>query len=175
MKISIMGLFSGVILIIFLIGGCAPGGNLAGGKGIASTPAVKNGSCADPMAIIRAFYDSNDAGTYDKSLDFLSSDISFSSWSEGVNGHHMTEKFLTGRDQVRPELSSPGLRRSSGKPDAPIFHIDQVKISGESVVLMLLPDRTHPNGRPYNPYRITAVFADCTIKSLNVVEQVTWL
>jgi hypothetical protein len=143
--------------------------------GVNSAPTTENGSCTDPMAVMKTLYDSNDAGTFDKSLGLLTDDIDFSFWAEGVNGHHMNEQFLKGKSQVRTILNGPGLRRSSGQPNAPIFHEDKVKITGNTVVYMLLPDRVHPGGRPYNPYKVTAIFDGCKIKSLNVVEQVTWL
>jgi hypothetical protein len=139
------------------------------------SPTVEKGSCADPMGVMKAFYDSNDAGTLDKSLSFLSDDIGFSFWAQGIQGHHMTEKFLTGKDHMRAELSSPGLVRSSKLPNGPIFHEDKIQITGNTLVYMLEPDRAHADGRPYNPYQVSAVFDGCKIKTLNVIEMVTWL
>jgi hypothetical protein len=48
-------------------------------------------------------------------------------------------------------------------------------VSGDQVSFMLEPDRQRPNGKPYNPYRVEAVFEGCKIKSLTVIDSVTWL
>jgi hypothetical protein len=132
-------------------------------------------TCPDPAVIVKALYDSNDAGQFDTSLAFFTEDAALSSWAEGINGHHMMEKDYTGIEQLRTALSNPGLRRNSGQPDSPIYHEDKIKVAGNKVTLMLIPDRTHPDGKLYNPFTIVVVFDGCKIKSMNVVEQVTWL
>jgi hypothetical protein len=127
------------------------------------------------MAIMKAFYDANDTSRFDVSLSFFTEDATFSSWAEGVNGHHMMERHLTGKKQIRSALGGPGLRRSSDKPDGPIYHETRVKVTGDQLTFMLEPDRRRPNGRPYNPYRVEVVFVGCKIKSLTVIDSVTWL
>ena len=130
--------------------------------------------CPDPMAIIRAFYDSNDASQFDASFAFLTADATLSFWAEGVNGRHWQEKHLTGKEQIRTVLGNRGLRRTSGQPDAPIFHETEARVSGDQVTFMLRPDRQSPDGRPYNPYGVEAVFHGCKIKSLTVIEFISW-
>jgi hypothetical protein len=130
--------------------------------------------CPDPMAIIKAFYDSNDASQFDASFAFLTTDATLSSWAEGVNGRHWQEKHLTGKEQIRTVLGNRGLRRTSGQPDAPIFHETEAKISGDQVTFILRPDRLSPDGRPYNPYKVEVIFLGCKIKSLTVIEFISW-
>ena len=131
--------------------------------------------CPDPMAIIKAFYDSNDASQFDASFAFLTTDATLSSWAEGINGRHWQEKHLTGRQQIRTVLGDRGFRRTSGQPDAPTFHETEAKVSGSQVTFMLRPDRLGPDGRPYNPYRVEATFLGCKIKSLTVIELISWV
>ncbi len=132
-------------------------------------------SCPDPMAVITAFYDANDASQFEVSLGFFTEDATLSSWAEGINGHHMRETHLTGKAQIRPALDNPGLQRTSGQPDGPIYHETRVKVSGDQVTFMLEPDRRRPNGKPYNPFRVEVSFVGCKIKSLTVIDLVTWL
>jgi hypothetical protein len=129
--------------------------------------------CPNPMAVIKAFYDANDASQYDASLALLTPDITLASWGEGVNGRHWTERHLTGKEQIRPFLAERGLRRSSGTPESPIFHETEFMVSGKQVTFMLRPDRVGPNGREYDPYAVTIVFRGCKIASLTVVERFT--
>ena len=130
--------------------------------------------CPDPMAIIKAFYDSNDASQFDASLAFLAADVTLSSWAEGVNGRHWQEKHLTGKEQIRTVLGNRGLRRTTGQPDAPIFHETEAGVSGDQVTFMLRPDRPSPDGRPYNPYKVAVVLDGCKIMSLTVIEFISW-
>ncbi len=97
--------------------------------------------CTDPMAIIKAFYDSNDASRYDASITFLTSDATLTSWAEGVNGRHGQERRLSGKEQIRTVLSNRGLRCTSGHWNASISHEAEAKISGDQVTFMLRPDR----------------------------------
>ncbi len=127
------------------------------------------------MAIISAFYDANDASQFEVSLGFLAEDATLSSWAEGVNGHHMRETHLTGKAQIRPALGNPGLQRTSGQPEGPIYHETKITVSDDRVTFMLEPDRKRPNGKPYNPFRVEVSFIGCKIKSLTVIELVTWL
>ena len=132
-------------------------------------------SCSDPIAVLKAFYDANDASQFDESLGFFTEDASLSTWAEGINGHHMREEHRTGKMQIRPALGDLGLRRTSGQPDGPIYHETKVQVAGDHVTFILEPDRRRPNGKPYNPFKVEAVFADCKIKSLTVIDLVTWL
>ncbi len=149
-----------------LLTGCSANG--APSSSIATSPAAP--PCADPMAIIKAFYDSNDAAQYDASLAFLTPDVTLASWGEGVNGRHWQEQHLSGQEQIRAVLGNRGLRRTSGQPNTPIFHETEAKISGSQVTFMLRPDRRSPDGRPYNPYKVEAIFQGCQIKSLTLIE-----
>ena len=132
-------------------------------------------SCPDPLAVIKALYDANDASRFKVSLDLFTEDATLASWAEGINGHHMKERHLTGKAQIRPVLGEPGLRRTSDRPDGPIYHETKIKVSGDRVTFMLEPDRLRPNGRQYNPFHVEIVFVGCKIKSMTVIDLVTWL
>jgi hypothetical protein len=165
-----------LLMITIVIAGCSPYGVqsadlLPTGTPLPTMPA----SCSDPVAIVKALYTAVNAGQYDASLAFFANDATLSSWAEGINGHHMTEKNYSGIEQLRTALTNPGLRLNSGQPDTPIYHEDKYKAAGNKVTLMLIPDRVHPDGRPFNPYTITVIFDGCKIKAMTVVEQVTWL
>ncbi len=172
----------GAGLLIWLMG-CSAGGAQTDKIALAPTPTplpatstrAAPAACPDAMARIKAFYDSNDALQFDASLAFLADDATLDSWSEGVNGHHMSEKHLAGKEQIRAALGNPGLHRTWGQPDAPIYHESEVQVSGNTVTLMLRPDRLRPNGKPYFPYRVQITFNGCKFQSLVVIEQVTWL
>jgi hypothetical protein len=131
--------------------------------------------CPDPMATITALYDANDASRFDRSLRLFTTDATLSTWAEGVNGYHARERRLTGKKEIRAALREPGLRRTTDRPDGPIYRETEVKVAGNRVTFMLRPDRLRPNGKPYNPYRVEAVFVGCKIKSLAVIDSVTWL
>jgi ketosteroid isomerase-like protein len=131
--------------------------------------------CSDAEAIVKTFYDANDAAKFDASLALLADDATLDSWAQGINGHHMTTKHLAGKEQIRAVLGNPGLRRVSDQPNSPIFHETGWQVSGNKVTFALEPDRAHPNGRPYNPYTVTVVFEGCKIKSLTVIERIMWL
>jgi hypothetical protein len=132
-------------------------------------------SCPDPLTVIKALYDANDAAKFEASLDFFTEDATFASWAEGINGHHMKERHLIGKAQIRPALGDPGLRHTSAQPDGPIYHENKIKVSGDRVTFMLEPDRLRPNGKQYNPFHVEVVFVGCKIKSLTVIDLVTWL
>ncbi|HSC70442.1 MAG TPA: hypothetical protein VLH58_03765 [Candidatus Methylomirabilis sp.] len=132
-------------------------------------------ACPDPMAIVKAFYDANDASRFDRSLGFLTEDATLSTWAEGVNGYHARARHFAGKKEIRPVLGEPGLRRTPDRPDRPIYKETRVKISGNQVSLILEPDRLRPNGKPYNPFRVEVVLSNCKIKSLTVIDLVTWL
>ncbi len=131
--------------------------------------------CPDAAAMVKTFYDANDASKFDTSLAMLADDATLDSWAQGINGHHMTTKHLVGKEQIRAVLGAPGLRHISSQSDGPIFHETGLQVSGNKVTFALEPDRAHPNGRPYNPYTVEIVFEGCKIKSLTVIERVMWL
>ncbi len=130
------------------------------------------------MTIVRAFYNANGAGQFNTSLALLADGATLASWSQGMNYYHLAEKHLTGKEQVRTALGDRGLSYMSytpGQPHDPIFHEANVKVSGNKVTFTLQSDQPHPNGRPYNPYSVEVVLEGCKIKSLTVVELITWL
>ena len=90
----------------------------------------------------------------------------------------MAQKHLRGRAQIRSYLpAARGLSwRLPGSPaDGPIYHETKVKVAGGTVRFMLEPDRKRPNGRLYNPFSVEAQLEGCRIRSLTVIEHVTWL
>jgi hypothetical protein len=131
--------------------------------------------CPDPLAVVEKFYASNDAARYGASAALLTPDATLASWSEGVNGHHMLERRISGTERIRPFLGTPGFRHVSGRPDGMIYRETKTVVSRNAVIFMLVPDRQRPNGRPYNPYRVEIVLRGCAIASLTVVELITWL
>jgi hypothetical protein len=138
-------------------------------------PATPAAPCPDPLAAVKAFYDANDAGQFDASLAFLTDDATLPSWSEGVNGYHMRERHLTGKAEIRKALGDPGLRRTTGRPEDPVYKETEAQTSGDSVRFTLRTDRLRPNGKPYHPYQMDVRFAGCKIRALTVIELVTWL
>jgi hypothetical protein len=135
-------------------------------------------SCSAPMALLKAFYDSNDAGRFSASMKYVADDIAFATWATGVNGHIMVPRELKGKKALRDFLpKGRGLSRRlpDSPPDGPLYHETRISIAGNKVTFMLEPDRNRPNGKPYNPFTIEAIVEGCLIKSLTVIEQVTWL
>ncbi|MGA2640110.1 MAG: hypothetical protein ABSG21_04280 [Spirochaetia bacterium] len=132
------------------------------------------GGCPDKMAVIRMFYDSNDASQFQASLAYLDTGIVFTSWAEGVNGRHWHEQKLVGRQKIVPLLGNRGLRRISGDGSGPVYRESDLVVAQDRVTFMLRPDRRSPDGRPYNPYRIEAELKGCTIVRLTVVELISW-
>ena len=137
--------------------------------------AITTAPCPDLMEVVKAFYDANDAGRFDASLAFLADDATLASWSEGVNGYHMRERHLIGKGEIRKALGNPGLRRTTGRPNEPMYKEAEAKIFGDSVKFTLRPDRLRPNGKPYHPYQVEVRVDGCKIKALTVIELVTWL
>jgi hypothetical protein len=135
---------------------------------------ARTSPCRDPLAVIQAFYDANDASRFEASLSLLTPDATVTTWAEGVHGRHWQERRLTGREQILGVLATRGFRRASGQPGAPIFHEAEARVTGERVSFMLRPDRLSPGQRPYNPYGVEAVFSGCRIKSLTVIEYISW-
>lgn len=154
----------GVVLALSLLAGAQSPGN--------ATP------CSDPIAVLKAFYDSNDAGYFDAGMRLLTDDIAFDTWATGVNGHMMAQRHLRGKKELRRSIAQArGLARHlpDSPPDGPVFHETRISVAGNMVKFMLEPDRIRPNGRPYNPFTIEATFEGCRIKTLTVIEQITWL
>ncbi len=139
---------------------------------IPPTPFVA--ACPSAMAVVKTFFDSDEAGKYDASLALLTDDISLTYWAQGLNGHHMSSKALSGKNQISSMLDQPGFRWTNGKPNGPVFMMSEFQTFGDSLTFMLRPDRIRPDGRQYNPYQIKITFAGCKIKQLNVIEFVTW-
>jgi hypothetical protein len=134
--------------------------------------------CSAPMAVLKAFYDSNDAGRFDGSIKYVTDDVAFDTWATGVNGHIMVPRHLKGKQALRGFLArGRGLSRRlpDSPPDGPVYHETRIIVSGNHVQFMLEPDRIRPNGRLYNPFSIEAILDGCRIKSLTVIEQITWL
>ncbi|HET6451641.1 MAG TPA: hypothetical protein VFI08_10025 [Spirochaetia bacterium] len=136
------------------------------------------GGCPDPVAVVRAFYLSNDAGKFAESARFLADDVKFDTWATGVNGYMMAQRHLLGKKALRAFLADArGVRHRlpDSPPDGPVYKETRLKVTGNTVDFMLEPDRLRPNGRPYNPFSIEVVLDGCVIKTLTVIERVTWL
>jgi hypothetical protein len=134
--------------------------------------------CSDPMAVMTAFYDSNDAGRFDASMKYVADDVAFATWATGVNGRMMVLRHLKGKTALRSFLGqSRGLRRRlpDSPPDGPMYHENRVSVSRNEVKFMLEPDRKRPNGELYDYFSVDAILDGCRIKSLTVIEQITWL
>jgi len=165
-KISI----SGVGLVLLLLQSISAHSQSAG--------TVSGPACGDPLAVVRAFYGSNDAGHFSASTRFLAEDVKFDTWATGVNGYMMAQRHLRGKEALRRFLGEArGVRlHLPGSPaDGPVYRETRVSVSGNTVQFMLEPDRMRPDGRPYNPFSIEAVLDGCHITSLTVIERVTWL
>ena len=141
-------------------------------------PAHQNQSaqtCPDLKQVVEAFYAATDALKPATSSPYLTDDIALIGWAEGANGHHMTIFSAVGKDQVQSFLGKPGLKMSATQPNLPNYALQAVQQSGLKVTFKLIPDRLHPDNRPYNPYYGEAFFSGCQIEILKVVEHVTWL
>ncbi len=168
-----------IVWIVFLAG-CGPFGLPPSSQKATetiSTPTLdislvgKTSTCPGYLAVIKAFYDANDEGHYAVSLSLLTPDASIVTWGEGVNGRHWAETHLTGMDNIRTVLSQRGFRRILGQPNAPVYHETDFSIKNNQVVFYLRPDRLAADGRPHNPYAVTAVMDGCKIQTLDVVER----
>jgi hypothetical protein len=135
-------------------------------------------ACADPHGILKAFYDSNDGRRFDASMKYIAADATIDTWATGVNGYIMSKRHAEGTAGIRKFLSQGrglSLHLPDSAPDGPVFHETRLSVSGNTVEFMLEPDRMRANGKPYNPYSVQAVLDGCRIKSLTVIERVTWL
>lgn len=185
MRLSVKRVGGAVILLAVA---CTGGPRIASPTVASGTPATADSSlsdpqapllvgtleCPDPMAVLRAFYDANNADRPDVSLALLTSEAVVATWAEGVNGRHWQERHLIGRDEIRPILSTLGFRTTSGAAGAPIFRETEVRGTADHVSFMLRPDRLAPDGRQHNPYKVDVTFDGCSISSLTVVEIISW-
>ncbi len=57
----------------------------------------------------------------------------------------------------------------------PVYRQAKIAIEGNVVRFSLQRDRRRPDGREYNYFTVEAVLSGCQIKSLTVIEQITWL
>jgi hypothetical protein len=138
-------------------------------------PSQSAQTCPDLTKVVEAFYAANDASQFATSLQYLTDDIAVVSWAEGANGHHMIFNSTVGKDQIEEFLNKPGLKRTAAQPGLPNYTMQAVQRSGVKVSFKLMPDRVHPDKRPYNPFYVEAFFSGCQIELLKVVERVTWL
>ncbi len=138
----------------------------------------QSGGCTDPMAVLRAFYQSNDERRYDASMRYLTDDVAFDTWASGVNGYIMVPRHLKGKAALLRFLGEArGLRHRlpGSSADGPVYHETRIRVDGADVKFMLEPDRKRPDGRLYPPFSIDAVVDGCRIRSLTVIENITWL
>jgi hypothetical protein len=135
-------------------------------------------SCANPLGAVNDLYNSNEAARFDASMRFFTSDARFDTWATGVNGHMMVKRHLSGKQQIRkflPEGRGLRWRLPGAGSDGPVYRQTKVSISGNVVRFVLEPDRRRPGGREYNYFSVEAVLSGCLIRSLTVIEQITWL
>jgi len=135
-------------------------------------------SCADPLGVVNDFYKSNEAGRFDASVRLFTTDATFATWATGVNGHMMVQRHLAGKRQIRKFLpDGRGVRRRlpGVGSDGPVYRQTKVSVSGNTVRFVLEPDRRRADGREYNYFSVEAILAGCLIRSLTVIEQITWL
>ncbi len=157
-----------VILFSSLLAACAAPVSLEG-------EATAIPACRDPLRVVEAFYNANDAGDAAAALKLVTEDAALVFWAEGANGHHVSYDFAVGKDNLAAWLAKPGLRRAAAANDRPSFHMEKAQADGNVVRFMLMPDRLRENGRPFNHYAVEMVFNGCQIEIIKVVERVTWL
>lgn len=169
MKINLKTRFYSFLLIgLILFSGCT-------GQPPPIQPTTPVSACPDLMQVTNAFYEANDAAQLVKSLSYFTEDVILVYWAEGINGHHMAQNVFIGKDQLREHLDQPGLHRKSTGPDLPNFQPDHIVQNGNQLLFNLTPDRTHADGRPYNPYVIEIIFSGCRMDMIKIVERVTWV
>jgi len=134
--------------------------------------------CTDPMAVLKVFYDLNEARHFEASARYLVDDAVFATWATGVNGYIMAQHHLKGKTAIRNYMAAArGVRwhLPDSPSEGPIYHVTRARVNDDIVQFMLVPDRKRPGGRSYNPFKVEARVRDCKIVSLTVVEEVTWL
>lgn len=142
---------------------------------IQSAQASSSSSCPSLVQVVNDFYTANDTHQLVPTLSYLTEDVIFIFWAEGINGHHMGLNTAIGKDQIQPFLANPGLHLKAVGADAPNFSMDHLVQAGNQIVFNLTPDRTHTNGRPYDPYVVTMVFSGCRIEIIKLIERITWV
>jgi hypothetical protein len=142
---------------------------------IQSVQASTSSSCPSLVQVVKDFYTANDTHQLVPTQSYLTEDVIFVFWAEGINGHHMGLNTAIGKDQLVPFLVNPGLHFKAVGPDLPNFSMDHLVQAGNQIVFNLTPDRTHTNGRPYDPYAVTMVFSGCRIEIIKLIERVTWV
>ena len=111
-------------------------------------------------------------------MRLFTTDATFATWATGVNGHMMVRRHLAGKQQIRgflPEGRGLRWRLPGAGTDGPVYRQAKVSVTGNTVRFVLEPDRRRPDGREYNYFSVEAVLAGCLIRSLTVIEQITWL
>lgn len=131
--------------------------------------------CPDPWTIVKGLYDANDNGAFAKSLEYFTDNATLAMWAEGINGHRVAQRHLAGKKEIKNALGSPGLRRTTDRPDGLHYREAKIKVSGDRVTFTLEPDRLRQNGRLYSPYRVEVHLDGCLINAMTVIEDVTWL
>ncbi len=167
MGMKILAIFLAAILLVTACVPAAPAAPTA-----TPTPAS---ACPDLNQVALDFYTANDAAQLVASLAYFTEDVIFVFWAEGINGHHMGQKVVIGKDQFAAELNDPGLHLKARGPDQPNFHQDTITRAGNQLTFHLTPDRAHPDGRPYDPYVVEMVFSGCRIEIIKIVERITWV
>ena len=142
---------------------------------IQAAQASPSSECPDLMKIVNDFYAANDSAQLVPTLSYLTEDVIFVFWAEGINGHHMGLNTAVGKDQIVPFLTNPGLHLKAIGPDQPNFSMDHIIKAGNQIVFNLTPDRVHANGRPYDPYVVTMVFSGCRIEIIKLIERIIWV
>jgi hypothetical protein len=138
-------------------------------------PGASSTGCPDLVQIVNTFYTANDAGQSSTALSYLSEDVIMVFWAEGINGHHMGLNTIIGKDLLRTNLDQPGLHLKSRGENLPNFSQDHIRRAGNQLIFNLTPDRTHADGRPYDPYVVEMVFNNCRIEIIKIVERITWV
>jgi hypothetical protein len=163
-----------LIVGVILLAGCT-GPQKTGAVLATATRALTQGAgvCPGFQAVIQAFYDANDAKRSADSLSLLTPDAEVVTGGEGVNGRHWDETHITGQENIKPVLEKRGFRRIFDQPGAPTYHEADFTISANQAVFFLRPDQLAADGRPHNPYMVTAIFDGCKIRTLEVVERFT--
>jgi hypothetical protein len=171
--------FNIIFLLVFSITACSPFSETPASptaQPAAATEAVQSSSaCPDLLKTTQEFYTANAAGQWQTALSYFTEDVIMVFWAEGINGHHMGQKVVIGKEQMRDALHDPGLILSSSDPDQPVFKIEHVVQTGKQLMFNLTPDRTHADGRPYDPYVVELIFSGCRIDIIKITERITWV
>lgn len=137
--------------------------------------AASCGEDSERRATIRAFYDANDSGRFDEALSLLEPDSTLDIWAQAINGNHLGQRHLVGREAIRPFLDGKGLRRNPYGDEGPFFREVDVAEEAGRVNLWLRPDRKAPDGRSYDSFKAEFIVEGSRIKSLTIVDIIGWL